>query len=177
MVLIDRWIKQVVIDLGLCPFAYEVYAKKQILFTSIDFLKAEAILNVLQNSITHILSRETQETTALIIINSGLEKFEDYLLVYNSLEKLLPQLDQGSEIQLASFHPDYSFVDTETDSVSNYTNRSPLPIIHLLRRADVTAAIASHPDINSVPINNIQKLEQLGLAGIREIMAGVTRLN
>jgi len=174
---VDRWIQQVVIDLGLCPFAYEVHAKKQILFVTTEFREAEPFVELLQNCITHILSSDLTETTALIIINSGLEKFEDYMLVYYSLEKLLPQLEQGEEIQLASFHPDYSFADAESDSLSNYTNRSPLPIIHLLRRADVTAAIDSHPEIASVPTDNIRKMEELGEQGIGALMKRVMKVD
>ena len=44
-------------------------------------------------------------------------------------------------IQLASFHPRYQFAGTEADDVTNFTNRSPYPTLHLLREASIDRAV------------------------------------
>ena len=65
---------------------------------------------------------------------------------------------------MASFHPRYRFAGTEPDDPENYTNRSPYPMLHLLREASVEIAIANHPDIDSVPDSNVAKLKALGVS-------------
>lgn len=39
--------------------------------------------------------------------------------------------------QLATFHPRYRFEGSEEDDASNYTNRSPFPVLHLLLESQV----------------------------------------
>ena len=85
-------------------------------------------------------------------------------------DALFEELDFDGILQLASFHPDYQFEGTTIDDVSNWTNRAPLPILHLLKEDSVTRAVDSFPDPDSIPARNIEKLQQLGLAGVLQIL-------
>ena len=67
----------------------------------------------------------------------------------------------GGVFQVATFHPDYRFADTEPDEIGNYTNRSPWPLLHLLREDRVEAALASWPNPEAIPKRNIQVLRAL----------------
>jgi hypothetical protein len=71
--------------------------------------------------------------------------------------------------QIASFHPDYQFADTEPDDVENFTNRSPYPTLHLLREASLSRAIDGYPDIEQVPVHNIEKMKSLGAAQLKQL--------
>ena len=73
------------------------------------------------------------------------------------------------EIQIASFHPDYRFADTDADAVENCSNRSPYPILHLLRESSVAQATASMADTDSIYRRNIETLRTLGADGWRAL--------
>jgi len=111
------------------------------------------------------LSSQSQHTTCLLIIESGLESFELYLDVYYAIEESIMNSQLKTDIQFASFHPEYQFEGTAKGDIENYTNRSPFPIIHILRSDDVTDAIESHPEIESIPLQNIKKIESMLSAG------------
>lgn len=164
-----EWLEKIVIGLPLCPFASKVYIENQILFLPVDFSTIQSLIKVFEDSINTILDVHSHDTTALIIINSGLDNFEDYLDVFYTLEEKLIEEKKDKNIQLASFHPGYQFDGTKISDVSNYTNRSPYPIIHLLRTDLVKEAIVMHPDIESVPAQNIFKMEELGVEGIKRL--------
>lgn len=158
-----KWLSGIVIELSLCPFASKVFTENQILFLSIDFISIQSLIEAFENSIIKLMDLDSQFTTALLIITSGLESFENYLDVFYTLEDKLIYDTKDKDIQLASFHPNYQFDGTKISDVSNYTNRSPYPIIHLLRTDLVEQAIDSYPNVDAVPVENIKKMERLGL--------------
>lgn len=163
------------IDLGLCPFAFEVFSKDKILYKELGFDDPEHLVAAFSEAINTVLDESHKATTALLIITSGLEVFDDYLAVYHSLEALLDTLVEGKHIQLASFHPQYQFDNTEEEDIENYTNRSPYPLIHILRTDEVAEAIASHPDIHSVPTHNIATMKKLGRESLQKLISEISK--
>ncbi len=163
------WLKNIVIQLGLCPFAAKVFYEKQILYNTIDFDHVDALSQLIDESIQTVLDDDSNYTTALLIITSGLTSFEDYLDAFYTIEEQLSKDLQDKHIQLASFHPLYQFEGTAPSDLSNYTNRSPYPIIHLLRTDLVAQAIKSYPDVQSIPTNNIKRLNEIGIQKIKEL--------
>lgn len=166
------WLKEVVIGLGLCPFVFEVYSKELIRYYEVPFQDATTFLSEFLSLSTALIESDSKETS-LIIIPDGLEEFEDYMTVYEVLESYLTEQELDSEIQLASFHPHYCFAETEPDDVENYTNRSPYPIIHLLKVKEVEAAINAHPDISQVPKDNIARMNKMGKGGIEKLLQSI----
>ena len=69
-------------------------------------------------------------------------------------------------IQVASFHPRYQFAGTDADDVTNYTNRSPFPLLHLLREESVERAVAAFPGAEQIYQQNIDAMRRLGLTGL-----------
>lgn len=166
------WINKMVVGLGLCPFASKVVTQKEILFSktkSYDLKSLKAALNL---NAEHILNDENKETTAIIVLEEGLESFLDYLDIIHQLEDYLDDIKLADDIQIASFHPEYQFAETEATDITNYTNRSPYPLIHLLKCDDVAAAIEGHPNIHSVPTDNIKKLKSMTLDSLAVVYAG-----
>jgi uncharacterized protein len=68
-------------------------------------------------------------------------------------------------LQVASFHPQYRFEGTQSDDIENYTNRSPYPMLHILREASVERAIAAVADADEIYRRNIRTLKELGHTG------------
>ena len=137
-----RWVERAVIGLNLCPFAKAVYMKQQVRFVLSDASTPEALLEELAEEL--VLLRDTdpdQVDTTLIVHPDVLTDFLDYNDFLDNADAAVEALDLQGVIQVASFHPDYQFAGTMPDDISNYTNRSPYPTLHLLREASIDRAV------------------------------------
>jgi len=158
-----RWVASVVIGLNLCPFARRVFDANRIRFVVTDVEDEVALLAVLTTELDFLRNepRERTETT-LLIHPRVLADFLDYNDFTATADQLLDDLGLRGTIQLASFHPAYQFAGTATDAAENYTNRSPFPMLHLLREASISE-VADNPDfLAGIPERNIAVLRQLG---------------
>ena len=115
--------------------------------------------------------------TTLIILPEVLDEFEAYLDFIDMSEFILEEVDLDGVIQIASFHPDYQFDETEPTDVENYTNRSPFPMLHLLREESVNRAIEAYPEIGDIPDNNIDTMNKLGLTRVKQMLDDISRTN
>ncbi len=158
---VQRWLQTMVIDLNLCPFAKRELIKNRIRFTVSDATTEIQLLAALQSELERLNVSDLIETT-LLIHPYILQDFYDYNDFLNTADELLLSMKLDGIYQVASFHPDYQFSDTAQDDVENYSNKSPYPILHLLREASLEHAIASHPDTLEIPDNNIAQLNKLG---------------
>lgn len=168
----QRWVKQVVIGLNLCPFAHQPDQQNTIdyrLATSNHSPHCDAWLQDMQTAFLQacqdlIETPATQLETLLLITPQGLEDFDDYLDHLDWYQQLLEQAELEGELQLASFHPHYLFDGEDPDSISHATNRSPYPMFHLIREDRLALAIAQYPNADQIPQRNIQTLQQLNHA-------------
>ncbi|NCT70656.1 MAG: DUF1415 domain-containing protein [Xanthomonadaceae bacterium] len=161
-----RWVERAVIGLNLCPFAKAVYVKQQVRFVLSDASTPEALLEELAEEL--VLLRDTdpeQVDTTLIVHPDVLTDFLDYNDFLDNADAAVEALDLQGEIQVASFHPDYQFAGTAPDDISNYTNRSPYPTLHLLREASIDRAVDAFPDPEVIVERNVKTLDALGHAG------------
>ena len=157
-----------VIDLNLCPFAAAVHRRQQVNIVVAESSLAPLCLQQLTDEADALVAGDPQATT-LLVLPTGFDDFDDYLDLLAMADALLEDLELDEDLQLASFHPDYQFEDTDFDDPSNWTNRSPYPILHLLTQESVSKAVETHPDIESIPDVNIEKLEQMGTAALMEL--------
>ena len=157
------WVERFVIGLQLCPFAKQPFDKEQVRFEVCFEKNMEMQLIAFWKEI-ELLSETPKEviSNTILIYPNSLDDFGKYLDLYDLAEQLLFEQQKNGVFQLASFHPDYQFEGTEKDDVSNYTNRSPFPFLHILRIEEVEEAIASHPDIEGVPERNMEMMKDLG---------------
>jgi hypothetical protein len=164
------WVNAVVIDQEFCPFAKREYDRNSIHYCVIESALPEDCLTALITECQRLDSDPDCETV-LLILTQGFIDFEDFLELIDIAETLL--IEQGYEgiYQLASFHPDYCFADAPQDDPANYTNRSPYPMLHLLREASIEAVLKRYPDPESIPERNIQHTRQLGIATLRKLLA------
>lgn len=167
-----HWLQSAVMGLNLCPFAKAVFVKEQIRFVLSEARDAESLLADLLAELNHLHVTPAEQTdTTLLIHPHVLQDFLDYNDFLDIAESALTELDLDGEIQIASFHPDYRFADSLDDAIENYTNRSPFPMLHLLREASVERAVRAFPDAGAIIDRNMATLRQLGVDGWKRMMA------
>jgi hypothetical protein len=160
------WLEKAVIGLGLCPFAKAVHVRGQIRYVVSDARTQDALLDDLRAELHALhLADPTQVDTTLLIHPHVLQDFADYNAFLDLADDALADAGLVGEIQVASFHPQYQFEGTGPDDITNYSNRSPYPTLHLLREASVDAAVAAFPEADAIFEKNIDTLKQLGIAG------------
>lgn len=161
-----RWLERAVIGLNLCPFAKAVHVKQQIRFRVNRPGEREQLLEQLEEELLTLQAADpVAHDTTLIIVPEGWGDF----LVFNDLvhdaERRLKSLRLEGRLQIASFHPGFQFAGTAPDDITNYTNRAPFPIFHLLREDSIARAVEVFPQAALIYEKNMQTLEDLGLAG------------
>ena len=107
--------------------------------------------------------------TTLLIHPCVLGNFSDYNDFLDEADALLVELELDGIVQVASFHPDYQFANTAADAIENFTNRSPYPMLHLLREASIERAVESSIDVDAIPGRNIETLQRLGKEGWQKL--------
>lgn len=162
----EKWLKDIVIGLNLCPFAKRPFVKGGIRIEYSDAESGEELTRHLLEEL-NLLNIDAEIETTLLVHPHFLQDFEDYLSFVDFTQDILIETGLEGEIQIASFHPDYYFDGVAVDDIGNYTNRSPFPMLHLIREDSISEAVASYPDIEEVPTNNIKTMEELGFKRIK----------
>jgi len=161
------WVESTVIHYNLCPFANKVLTSGRLHFEVSTANDAEELLEDCLLAVNKMLasSREEIETSLLIHPNT-MNQFADYNDFLGMVDAMLEEMNLLGIIQVASFHPDYCFADCDKDDASNYTNRSPYPMLHLLREQSISEALddwaARSLDVEQIPRRNIETMRKLG---------------
>lgn len=160
------WLERAVIGLNLCPFARAPHLQQRVRFVASAATDVRALHDDLRAELEYLRDTpaETVETT-LLIHPYVLQDFLDYNDFLDLADALVEDLGLDGEIQVASFHPDYQFADAEPDAVENNSNRSPHPILHLLREASIERVVDAIDDPDAIYQRNIATLRRLGRAG------------
>ncbi len=170
-----RWIADVVIGLNLCPFARRVFDGALIRYTVTDAADAESLRTALAGELRALRDTSPEQVeTAFLIHPHALLDFLDYNDFVTEAETLIAENELEGVIQIASFHPRYQFAGTRPDDVENYTNRSPFPMLHLLRESSVSAVNDDPEKLLDIPRRNLETLRRLGLAQVRAMLDRVT---
>jgi hypothetical protein len=164
-----NWVRSFVIEYNLCPFAKMPVNQGSLRITVSDHKKQALALETLMSEI-HFLDENPSIETTLLVFSQGFKEFFPYLDLVELAEELIQQLDYDAVYQIASFHPDYYFANTSPDDLTNYTNRSPYPMLHILREERLDRAIAAYGDTDKIPEQNSETLRRLGLEQIKKII-------
>ena len=158
-----NWVEKVVIGLNFCPFAKPVFVKNRIKFVLSEAENPTELTEDLVKELLFLNSVDGDDTETTILIHPFiLQDFGHYLDYLEFANEIIFQLELEGVFQIASFHPDYQFEGTEQDDIQNYTNRSPYPMLHILREDAVEKAIKTYPNVADIPENNIRKAEEIG---------------
>ncbi|MFW7380905.1 MAG: DUF1415 domain-containing protein [Oligoflexus sp.] len=161
------WIEQVVIDLNLCPFAAKVFFQDQVRYVVCGDADPEEILTCIGVECQRLLQTPVESIATSLVLAPALSDFEHYLDILALAEEFLERMEWGGIFQIASFHPQYQFAEHDANDVSHYTNRSPVPIFHILREEEVAKALAHYDLPESIPERNIELMRKLGLETMR----------
>ena len=168
-----RWLEGAVIGLNLCPFAKGVHVKGQIHYVVSTATDAEGVAEDLHRELEALAEAnpEARDTT-LLVLPRALHDFLDFNDFLEVADAMVEELDLGGILQVASFHPQFQFDGTDVDDVTNCTNRSPYPTLHLLREDSIDKAVEVFPEAETIFERNIEVLEKLGLAGWNALDVG-----
>lgn len=167
------WIERVVLAHNLCPFARSPFEADRIRYMVSDARGAEDLLGDLREAVLHLHNSPAADTETTLLIHPGaLLDFLDYNDFLDLADALIEDLGLSDEYQIASFHPDYQFAGTRPQDAENYTNRSPHPMLHLLRQSSLSAVLDRYPDPEAIPERNIEILRALGGERLRSTLAG-----
>jgi len=158
---IKYWLEKTIIGFNFCPFAKKEFINNSIHYEVIDESNTEEQLLAFSHELSRLNDHSEIETT-LVIFPVGLESFFDYLDFLEMANQINIELGNEGVYQLASFHPDYCFEGIEQADPSNYTNRSPYPIIHILREASLERVLEHYPEPENIPVRNIELAEEKG---------------
>ncbi|MBT8125145.1 MAG: DUF1415 domain-containing protein [Gammaproteobacteria bacterium] len=164
----QQWVESFVVELNLCPFAKRELINNRVRFSVTEAITEEHLLETLQIEL-ELLNNNTLIETTLLIHPRVLQDFYDYNQFLNFADNLLLEMELVGVYQIASFHPDYQFSDTNPEDVENYTNRSPFPMLHILREESLEKAIDNYPDVDQIPSRNIELINSLGADKLERI--------
>lgn len=168
-----RWLERAVIGLNLCPFAKAPHAKGQIHFAVSDATDSDELLQTLRQELLSLAEADPAEReTTLLIVPHAFADFLDFNDFLDDAEALLDELGLQGVLQIAPFHPRFQFADTEEDDITNATNRSPYPTLHLIREESIDRAVEAFPDAEVIFEANMAKLEELGASGWEALGVG-----
>jgi hypothetical protein len=157
-----KWIKDVVIASNFCPFAAREM-KRNTIYYKVARTKGENPLDLFLKECSRLDSDKEIETT-LLIFPDAFQNFDDYLDLVFQAEKLLKKKSYEGIYQVASFHPFYKFAGSTADDAANFTNRSPYPMLHLLREESIEKSLLRYPNPENIPENNIHFARKKGFA-------------
>ncbi|MEO7495464.1 MAG: DUF1415 domain-containing protein [Massilia sp.] len=162
----ERWLERAVIGLNLCPFAKAVHVKKQVRYVVSAATTPEALLEQLMEELQLLSDTDPEQIdTTLLIHPFVLNDFLDYNEFLDVADAAVEDMQLDGELQVASFHPQYQFADTDINDIGNYTNRAPYPILHLLREDSIDRAVEAFPEAAEIFEKNMETMQKLGHEG------------
>jgi hypothetical protein len=166
-----RWLADFVIGLNLCPFAAAPFRTDRVFYRVVNSNDIEGIFEAVLDVLRVLVDDGGSAwETALVITPAGLEQFDTYLDAVALIEDAVVEVGLEGEIQVASFHPAYRFEGAPADDPANYTNRSPYPMMHLIREPELEAVLRKFDGAEQIPRRNVERLRALGIEGIQRII-------
>ena len=161
-----QWFEKAVIGLNLCPFAKAPHVKNLVRISVSQARHLDGFLEDLDRELQLLGDTPADELETTLLVHPTL--FPDFD-TFNQMLDIADAavVDNGLEgiVQIAPFHPDFQFEGTDSDDISNYTNRSPYPTLHLIREDSIAKAAQAFPDASAIFERNIALLEKMGHEG------------
>ena len=169
-----KWLEQIIIGLNFCPFAKKEFVNNTIHYHICSDVRLEKTLTAFAQQCEYLIAHPEIETS-LFICSLGFRDFEQYLDLVDYANQLLEDLGHEGTFQIASFHPDYVFEGENKADASNFTNRSPLPILHILREESMSKVLRVYDQPELIPDNNIALAREKGSHYFKQILKNIHR--
>jgi len=163
------WVDNVIVRLNICPFAKAEVQAQTIHYQVIEPSTFNQYLEALWQACVN-LDNNAEIATTLIILSDPNMDFDQYLDLVEFSEQKLTSEGYDGIYQLASFHPDYCFDAQTPDDAANFTNRSPYPMLHLIREADITKALSTFIKPEMIPERNIEFTRRKGHQHMQQLL-------
>jgi len=181
------WVESIVIAFNLCPFAKREFDRDRIFYKvvtnlNINLKNSNDNISIIENALEYFINEclrldNTPEIeTSFLIFENNFTGFNSFLDLVNLANDLLVSQNYQGIYQIASFHPDYCFANTAQADASNYTNRSPYPMLHLLRESSITQAVQHYSESDLIPVRNIELTRKLGNSVLQNILQDCRKL-
>jgi hypothetical protein len=165
---VTRWIEKAVIGLELCPFAKSIYGDNKLRYVVSESKSIDSLIFELYQQCQYLIDTPAIETE-LLIIPYQLDEFADFNRVLDQVNALIETCGWTGVFQVASFHPRYQFENTKINDRENWTNRSPYPILQILRESSVEQVLSRYTNPEQIPEKNIQKLKAMEISDFERI--------
>jgi len=171
-----QWLEEIIIGLNFCPFAKKEFVNNTICYHQSKAEQIKPALHELIEQCRYLQAHDELETT-LIIYSDGFRSFERYLDLVDYGNDLLAESGFEGVFQLASMHPEYCFDGEDFDDASNFTNRSPYPIIHIIREASMARVLSVYNEPEKIPENNIALANEKGTSFFQQVLTRIHQQN
>lgn len=169
---IQRWFEGAVLGLNLCPFAHAVHRRGQIQWVVSAARTRQALAEELALQALWLARSAPQAHDTTVLVHPHvLKSFKAYLDFLPLADEVLRSLGLRGVLQIASFHPHYRFGELSAGDAGHRSNRSPYPMLHLLRESSVARAVASVGDTADICQRNIETLRALGNTGWQQLLS------
>jgi len=161
------WLKSTVIHYNLCPFANKVYCNSRLVVNVTEASTEKQLLEECLLTIQQLLKTPRSEIETILLVHpQAMNDFSEYNDFLGMVDVLLEKMDLLGIVQVASFHPDYCFANSKPDDAANFTNRSPYPMLHILREESVSEVVDEWEErglnVADIPNKNIETLNKIG---------------
>ncbi len=159
------------VGLNMCPFAKPVLAKGLIRYVECKESEQGLIVDLLDQELVGLRDTDFSVVeTTLFILPNWVGDFVEFQFLVNVCRKRIKTLGLKGVIQIADFHPNYQFADALSEDVSNATNQSPYPTLHLLREQRVEHALQSAESAEKIVLRNQSLLKEMGWDGLNKVL-------
>ncbi|MFT5807045.1 MAG: hypothetical protein ACI9LG_001326 [Moritella dasanensis] len=160
-----KWVKDIIVKYNICPFAKKELERKTIHCAVFD---SGDLTELLEHVNAEFIRLDTNKdiATTLVVMPKLSANFDDFLDLIDYANDLLEMQEYEGIYQLAHMHPKYRFDDTTLQDAANFTNRSPYPILHIIREDEMARVLRVFPNPEEIPERNIELLRAKGFAEI-----------
>lgn len=166
---VHYWVAEVVVGQNFCPFARREVERETIVYVDCPATSVAEALEQFAHAVNELLQDDGVETS-LFVLSKGFVDFDAYLDLLDYAQLFLQQQKLEGTLQLASFHPLYQFEGTSAKDVTNYTNRAPFPVLHLLREASLERVLKRYPNPELIPETNCERAQTLGVGYFEQVL-------
>ena len=171
-----KWITDVVIGCNFCPFASREMKRNAVHFQVENCFEMKESLHSFLKECIRLDENQAIETT-LLIFPSAWKNFRPYLVLVSKAEMLLKKNGYEGIYQVAGFHPLYQFADSIAGDAADFTNRSPYPMLHLLREDRITEALEHFPHPEKIPSDNTSFAREKGYAFMKMLRQSCLKID
>lgn len=169
------WIKEFVLKNKLCPFASMGFQTDTIYYAVSYGQELKDHLEAFWRTLQIMLNPETHYSNAFLILQDEIS-FDGIMKLSSIFDEFLIEANMDDIFQIVEFHPQLLFGDHEKEDPAHFINRSPYPMIHILRKEEVAEAIESHPDITKVPLVNIDLMRNIGYKNLSDFLRNIRKM-